>query len=266
VVHLQHYPCEYLAVGEGDPLVLVPGLAGGCELMGRLIQELAQRFQVISYQLRGEHDPRVARRPYGLTDLANDLADLQTALLLQRPAVVGISFGSAIALEFALAHRHQAGGLVLHGLDAQFSDSLGARILRLALAEFPLPHDNPFVNQFFRLLFGRRESIGPLFEFVTTLCWSTDQSVMAHRLALLSEFDIWHRLRDVSTPTLVVAGQDDCIARPSRQRAMSRAIPDARFVCIAGAGHLCFLTRPRAFARAVIEFFQPYSPAVNAAA
>jgi pimeloyl-ACP methyl ester carboxylesterase len=244
-----------LVVGRGDPLVLIPGLAGGFELIGRLMRALAGRFQVISYKLRGEHDPLIARRPHGLIDLADDLADLQAALLLERPAVMGVSFGSAVALEFAMRHPNPTGALVLHGLDAQFSDSLGGRIARLALAEFPMPHDNPFFNQFFRLLFARREAVGPLFDFVTTQCWSTEQSVMAHRLSLLAEFDMRDRLGQMTTPTLVIAGQDDCVVSPDRQRAMAASIPDAQFVSLAGAGHLCFLTRPKAFARAVVEFF-----------
>jgi pimeloyl-ACP methyl ester carboxylesterase len=255
VVHLRHYPCEYSVVGNGDPIVLVPGLAGGCKLVGRLMRALSDRFQVIAYELRGEHDPVAARRPHGLADLADDLAELQAALLLERPAVLGISFGSAIALEYALRHQNSTGALILHGLAARFCDSLGGRIAHMALTEFPMPHDNPFFNQFFRLLFARRETVGPLFDFVIAQCWSTEQSVMAHRLGLLADFDVRFRLSAVATPTLVVAGEEDSVVSPRRQRAVAESIPDARFVSLARAGHLCFLTRPNAFAHAVVEFF-----------
>jgi pimeloyl-ACP methyl ester carboxylesterase len=256
VAHLRHYPCEYLVVGEGEPIVLVPGLAGGFKLIGRLMRALSESFQVISYELRGEHDPLAVGRPHGLGDLADDLADLQAALLLERPAVMGVSFGSAVALEYALRHPNPAGALVLHGLAARFCDSLGGRIARMALAEFPMPHDNPFFNQFFRLLFARREVVGPLFDFVTAQCWSTEQSVMAHRLGLLADFDVRFRLGAVTTPTLVVAGEEDSIVSSCQQRAVAESIPDARFTSLPGSGHLCFLTRPKAFVRAVTEFFQ----------
>ena len=257
IVHLRNYRTEYLVVGEGEPLVLVPGLAGGYELLGRLARVLARQFQVICYQLRGDQDPLVARRPHSLPDLADDLADLQDALLLERPAVVGISFGSAVALECALRHPQKIGRLVLHGVEARFRNRLGGHIARLALEEFPLPHDNPFFNQFFRMLFARRESIGPLFDYVTAQCWNTDQSVIAQRLGMLADFDVRDRIAELGMPALVVAGQDDAIVSAGAQQELAASIPRGQFVPLAGSGHLCFLTRPKAFARAVSEFLSP---------
>ena len=46
----------YKEWGEGPPLILVPGLAGGYELLGPLARLLAGHFRVISYQLRGEEE------------------------------------------------------------------------------------------------------------------------------------------------------------------------------------------------------------------
>ena len=39
--HLTHYTVEYKEWGDGPPLVLVPGLAGGFELLGPLARLLA---------------------------------------------------------------------------------------------------------------------------------------------------------------------------------------------------------------------------------
>src|SRR5262245_32146818 len=54
--HLRHYTARYCEWGSGPPLLLVPGLAGGIELLGPLAALLARDFRVISYQLRGEDD------------------------------------------------------------------------------------------------------------------------------------------------------------------------------------------------------------------
>lgn len=256
VVHLRNCSTEYIVVGRGEPIVLIPGLAGGYELAGRLIRVLSRHHQVISYQLRGEHNPHYVRQPHGLRELAEDLADLQSALLLERPTLLGISFGSAVALEFALRYGQRIGSLILNGMEASSHETLGRRIAKLALEQFPLPIDNPFFNQFFRLLFARSEPVGRLLDYVTEQCWSTDQSVMAHRLALLAELDARERLPDLSLPTLVIGGQEDVIVTEQRQRDLASRIPNSRFVSLTGAGHLCFLTRPKAFTRAVVDFLQ----------
>src|SRR4051812_37667429 len=84
--HLRRYAARFSIWGEGQPLVLVPGLAGGMQLVGPLARELAGRFQVISYQLRGEDDWFALRQSFGLADLVGDLAELMDWLGLERPA------------------------------------------------------------------------------------------------------------------------------------------------------------------------------------
>src|SRR5205814_9985166 len=118
--HLKHYTVEYRVWGEGPPLVLVPGLAGGYELLGPLARILAEHFRVISYQLRGEDDCFALRRRFGLTDLVDDLAEFLDWHYLECPAVLGVSFGGVLAVEFAARFPHRLRSLVLQGVGARF--------------------------------------------------------------------------------------------------------------------------------------------------
>jgi pimeloyl-ACP methyl ester carboxylesterase len=92
LAHLTHYTARYCVWGEGPPLVLVPGLAGGFELLGPLARLLAQDFQVISYQLRGEDDCFSLRRRFDRADLVADLREFLDWFGLERPPVLGVSF------------------------------------------------------------------------------------------------------------------------------------------------------------------------------
>src|SRR5262245_59945956 len=82
--HLRHYPARFCVWGEGPPLVLVHGLAGGLGLLGPLASQLARHYRVISYQLRGEDDCSALRQRFGLADLAGDLRELLDWLGLER--------------------------------------------------------------------------------------------------------------------------------------------------------------------------------------
>src|SRR5262245_47939066 len=53
-LHLAGCTVEYVVRGAGQPLVLVPGLAGGVDLLEPLIERLSRRYQVVACQLRGE--------------------------------------------------------------------------------------------------------------------------------------------------------------------------------------------------------------------
>jgi pimeloyl-ACP methyl ester carboxylesterase len=242
---------EVMEMGRGEPIVLVPGLAGGWHLVAPLARLLARRNRVITYNLRGERSPASSARPRDVADLARDLGELIGQLGLERPTVCGLSFGGAIALELAASQPHRPGALVVQGAEARFRTTIGATIARRVLERFPLPCDNRFVNQFFNLLHGGKPEPGPLVDFVVERCWETDQSVMARRIALLETFDVADRLWRVDVPTLVLAGSRDVIVPPARQRALADAIPGARFGLLEGAGHIGFLTHRAEVARQV---------------
>jgi 3-oxoadipate enol-lactonase len=184
-------------------------------------------------------------------DHARDLAEVIARLRLERPAVLGVSFGGAVALELAVEHPHLLSALAVTGADARFRTSLGSTIARRVLERFPLPADNRFVNQFFNLLHGGKPDTPFLAEFVVERCWETDQSVMARRLAALETFDVSDRLWQIDVPALVLAGSRDVIVPPARQRALAGAIPGARFEMLEGAGHVGFLTHRADIARHV---------------
>jgi pimeloyl-ACP methyl ester carboxylesterase len=238
---------ELLRLGAGEPLVLVPGLAGSLGLVMPLARALARRFQVNVYALRGDRRSWGSFDPtrstwQGIAGHADDLARLIERLGLERPTVMGVSYGGAIALELAANHPERLGSLVVAGADARFPSAMGLAIARRALERFPLPSDNRFVNQFFNLLHGSRPAPGPLAEFVTDRIWETDQTVMAARLADLEAFDVSDRLWRIDAPTLVVAGSRDVIVPARRQRILASQIDGARFELVEGAGHIGFLT------------------------
>jgi pimeloyl-ACP methyl ester carboxylesterase len=121
------------------------------------------------------------------------------------------------------------------------------------LSRYPLPADNPFVNQFFNLFFGTKQKPGPLFDFVTRQCWQTDQGVMAHRFRLAEQIDFTRRLGAVRVPALLLAGERDLLVSAAGLDEMARMIPEARAVQVPG-GHLAFVTHPERLAAEVRSF------------
>jgi pimeloyl-ACP methyl ester carboxylesterase len=257
--HLKHYTVDYREWGEGPPLVIVPGLAGGFELLGPLARLLADHFRVISYQLRGEDDCFTLRRPFGIPDLVEDLAELLDWHGLEAPALMGVSFGGILALELAARYPTRVSSLIVQGVGAHFERGLLQRIAGVVLSRYPLLADNPFINQFFNLLFGGRQKRGDLFQFVTRQCWQTDQSVMAHRLRLVEQFNIADRLPRIRVPTLVLAGDRDLLVSERSLRTLCDGIPLATRVRIPGSGHLAFVTKPEMVAEKVRCFLDPWT-------
>jgi pimeloyl-ACP methyl ester carboxylesterase len=252
--YLKHYNAAYREWGEGPPLVLIPGLAGGFELLGPIARLLAEHYRVISYQLRGEDDCFALRQCFDLRDLVSDLAEFLDYQCLECPALFGVSFGGVLGLEFAARFPRRLRALAVQGAGARFERTLLQQVAGLVLSRYPLPSDNAFVNQFFKLLFGGRQQPGPLFEFVTRQCWQTDQSVMAHRFHLVEHFDIADRLKRIQVPTLVLAGDRDLLVSDRSLRTLCTGIQQCRQVRLARCGHLAFVTQPERVAQEVHAF------------
>ncbi len=233
--YLKYYNAQFCVWGDGPPLVLIPGLAGGYELLGPLARILAQHFRVISYQLRGEDDCFALRRHFDLPDLVEDLREFLDWMDLESPNVLGVSFGGTLALELAARHPRRLNTLTVQGAGARFERGLLQQVAGLILARYPLPADSPFVNQFFNLLFGSKQRQGPLFQFVTRQCWQTDQSVMAHRFQMVEKFDMQARLHRIQAPTLILTGERDLLVSPSSLAKLAEGVTNSKLCRCAAA-------------------------------
>ncbi len=233
---------DVVRLGRGEPIVLVPGLAGGRGLLAPLARRMARRNEVILPSLRGDRGILGIDPPQDIADQADELARTLDRLGLERPVLMGVSFGAAVALEYAVTHPHRIGGLATWGAEARFRPTVGTTIARRVCERYPLPSDSPFLNQFFNLLHGGKPEPGPLVGFIVEQCWTTDQSVVAHRLGMLDGFDVSDRLWRLDVPALVLAGSRDVVIPPSRQRALAESIAGASYAQVEGAGHVGFLT------------------------
>jgi pimeloyl-ACP methyl ester carboxylesterase len=144
--------------------------------------------------------------------------------------------------------------LVLQGVGPRFEPGLLQEVAGLVLSRYPLPANNPFVNQFFNLFFGSKQKPGPLFDFVTRQCWQTDQGVMAHRFGLVEQVEFADRVAGVRAPTLLLAGQRDLLVSAAGLDELARRFPDARAVRLGGCGHLAFVTHPERLAAETRSF------------
>jgi pimeloyl-ACP methyl ester carboxylesterase len=92
-------------VGEGPDVVMVHGITGNLAVWHlQLVPALMSRARLLTYDLRGHGLSDVPPTGYSLDDMAGDLLGLLDAMELERPVVVGHSYGADIALYLAAAH------------------------------------------------------------------------------------------------------------------------------------------------------------------
>jgi pimeloyl-ACP methyl ester carboxylesterase len=100
---------HYQQVGEGPDLVMIHGITGNLAAWHlQMVPALADDFRILTYDLRGHGYTDVPPTGYSPDDMAGDLLDLLDALEIERPVLVGHSYGADIALYFAAAHPERA--------------------------------------------------------------------------------------------------------------------------------------------------------------
>ena len=84
---------------------MVHGITGNLAVWHlHIVPALADRFRVLTYDLRGHGYSDTPPTGYSPDDMAEDLLELLDALELERPVVVGHSYGADIALYLAASH------------------------------------------------------------------------------------------------------------------------------------------------------------------
>ena len=112
------------------PVVLVHGITSCSLSWWRVAERLASRYRVIATDNRGHGDSSAPASGYRFDDQAEDTAQLMTALGIERAAVIGHSWGGAIAVSLASgAHSELVERLALEdplvGLSAERAATVG---------------------------------------------------------------------------------------------------------------------------------------------
>ena len=97
--------CQADGPSEGPVVVLSHTLATSRAMWQRQIPHFAQRYRVVSYDMRGHGESAAPDYPYSLEMLSEDVIGVLDSVGVARPAVfLGISIGGMIGQALALRH------------------------------------------------------------------------------------------------------------------------------------------------------------------
>lgn len=229
------FTVRYHEAGDGPAVLCLPG-AGGPKLTLAL-DTLAERFRVMVLELPGwgAQGNDVA----DFDGLATQVAEIATALGLDRFHLIGTSLGGACALHLVTLFPDRVESLVLEA-PAKFRDQSGDPA-QLA--------PEAFVKAF-RTHPQRVPQIAPPDPEFMGRVWPTVMRLMGDG----SDDGLAARLAEVPTRTLILFGRDDGIINPINGRTLRRAMPNSSLQYVYDAAHDIQCDRPEAFADIVGDF------------
>lgn len=236
-------PLFFLEVGDAasPPLLLVHGLYGDASSMTPLAQSFADAgFRAIAVDALGHGR---SPRPHGFTlaDQGVALDALIAELDYESAAVLGVSMGSYVAAQAAIAEPSRIAQLVLVVTKGQ-----GATSSTVAYAErngFDLAHATMEETLAFMAgaLWSPETSPERRSELLENQRASVPELTTAQKHAIdasLAGFDLRPGLPTITAPTLVVSGRSDGLNPPQEGRLVADLIPGARFEVYEHSGHM----------------------------
>lgn len=95
---------HYEERGAGEPLILLHGNGGDCSYFSGQMDAFARRFRTIALDTRGHGASPRGKKPFTISQFADDLANFMDERGIARAHLLGFSDGGNIALVFALRH------------------------------------------------------------------------------------------------------------------------------------------------------------------
>jgi len=242
----------YQVVGDGPfDLVFVPGAWSNIEwaweepLVARFLHRLASFSRLILFDKRGTGlSDRLAAVP-DLEERMDDVRAVMDAAGSKRAALLGVSEGGPMSIQFAATYPDRAIALVLYGSFARFTAApdypFGTPVE--ALGNFVAMVDSGWGKGITGPLYG--PTLGNDKHFAAW--WSQAERTVASPSAALAlirmaaEIDVRSLLPAIQIPTLIMHRSGDLAVNVGASRYMAERIRGSRLVELPGADHFVFV-------------------------
>lgn len=239
--------------GTGPTTILIHGLAGNTTVWDSLRPGLAAMGRTVAIDLwgRGLTD-RPAAPVYDLDAYVAQVEGVRRALGIEQAALVGSSMGGLVAMHYAARYPEHVSALVLlapAGMPPEQSGLLGVAALP-GLGEYLMSvitplwlkvsyrkmfHNDALADRRFRSRFGLSAEIAGFRRAILETLRHVDLGSGPAALARIAGTDL---------PVLVVWGNEDEILPVSHLDRFAAALPAARTLRVARAGHLPHIEQP----------------------
>ena len=245
--------------GEGEPLVLLNGIMMSTPSWKPFIPALSKSNKLIILDLLDQGQSTKMTEGYPVTMQADALKCVLVELGIEKAHISGISYGAAVAMNFAVKYPDFVDRLVLFNCIAYTSPWLAdvgegwkaARVSPEAYYHMTIPtiYSPGFYNK-------NTDWINSRGEFLRTYVFNNDVFLDAMERLTDSMYahDVREKLGEIKAKTLVVGSREDSLTPLKEQQYISEHIPGASLVVVEDCGHGTMYEKPDCFVTLLTGF------------
>ncbi|MFC1493085.1 alpha/beta fold hydrolase [candidate division KSB1 bacterium] len=247
----------YEEAGSGETIVMIHDGLVHHEIYDGQFLTFAEDYRVIRYDRRGYGKSPKPEQEYSIIE---DLNSIFVELKVEKAAVIGMSMGGGLAIDFTLEYPEKVNSLVLVGAVVSgygYTEHFRTRGGHMPLEYYQNPealrkyliYDDPY-----EVSPKNKEARNRLIQLINANPHNMDfekyQFNRPPRRAALGN------LNEIKVPTLIIVGEDDIPDVHAHAGAIEAGIPNAIRKVIKNAGHLVPMGQPEEFNNKVLEFLK----------
>jgi non-heme chloroperoxidase len=247
---------------DGPPILFIHGWSQNHLCWARQYDSaLAEEFRLVAYDLRGHGMSEAPLEPGHYTDgklWAEDVAAIIEELHLDRPVLVGWSYGAFVICDFVRAYGQDRiaaidfveGAVKLGG--AAFGTLIGPGFLDhfAGATADDLPTNITAMRSFVRACVVKPV---PDADLETAICWNVAVPAAVRANLAAREIDCDDVLAALQVPLLVTQGRADTVVLPAMAEHVLATCPTAEASWYEGTGHVPHLEESQRFNRELAE-------------
>jgi len=246
----------YAESGEGPPLLKTANWLNHLEfdwqspVWNHWFTQFSTFNKLYRYDIRGSGLSDWVDSRLHFDQQVADLECVADAAGLEKFALLGISQGASIAIEYAARHPERVSHLVIHGGFARGWAKRSAETERAGRAWVELvrvgwgARSTAAYRRMFAELFIPQATEEQMSWFVEMQLRSTTPEIAARVMEASSVIDVMDRLALVQAPTLVMHPRGDAVVPFEQGRRIAAGIPNAKFVEFDSSNHILIESEP----------------------
>lgn len=247
LIEIRGIQIAYRRAGEGPALVLLHGGPTHSGEFRHQIDALSDELTVVAWDMPGCGNSADPPENFRIPDFVGCLADFMSALRLDHPHVLGLSFGTGLALELYRADPELPRSLILVSAYAGWAGSLPPEVAeqrrQRMVQMIDLPPD-AWAREWLPTLLTDSATAEVRGELTRILSGFHPEGQRMLLRSGFAEHDLRDLLPQIVVPTLLVYGENDVRSPLNVAQAMHASISSSRLVVIPKVGHMVDLQAP----------------------
>lgn len=241
MINIKGVSVNYLDYGNesGKTIVLLHGWGQNIEMMDMLGKPFMKKYRIINIDLPGFGKSEEPKDVWALEDYVSMLEELLKKLNIEKPILIGHSFGGRISIKYAGTHEVEKIVLLGSPFRPSGKKSFKTKVLKF-LKKVPVIKN---LEGWAKTKLGSRD-------------YKNASTVMRGVLVKAINEDLSEYAKNINAPVLIIFGDRDTEVPISEAQVLEKLIKNAGLVTYEGCTHYAYLERLNQTVAVLKEFFK----------